>query len=104
MWGDTATRVLLAVLTQDRPTVRSVAAEVGRSVSKTHEELVKLRAAGLVKWDAGKTGTLRPIVAVVAGDLLYARGTAHRSGAGAALTRNPAPWSARSEIKEGQRA
>ena len=65
--GDTATRVLLAVLTQDHPTVRSVGEEVGlASPNSTHHHLLDLRDAGLVTWDEGKTGTLRPLVAIVA--------------------------------------
>lgn len=64
--GDTATRVLLAVLTQDRPTVRAVGRAIGLSPMATLHHLRKLRDAGLVDWDAGKTGTLRASVAIVA--------------------------------------
>ena len=62
MLGDTATRVLLAVLNQRRPTVRSVAMEAGRSVMGTHNALTQLRDEGLVTWDEGKQATLRPTV------------------------------------------
>lgn len=103
-YGDTTTRTLLAVLRQQRPTVRSVAFEVGRSVSHTHAALVELRGAGLVTWDRGRAATLRPLVGEVTTAERYNDSTAHASGTGAALTRNPAPWSARTSSKEGQRA
>lgn len=60
--GDTATRALLAVMTQQRPTVRSVAREVGKSTTATYQQLRKLRAAGLVEWHEGKQSTLRAVV------------------------------------------
>jgi predicted ArsR family transcriptional regulator len=57
--NDTATRVLLAVLTQRRPTVRSVAAAVGVNVSTAHKHLNRLWWLGLVEWEARRAGTLR---------------------------------------------
>ena len=63
--ADRGTRVLLAVVQQQRPTVRAVAAAVGLSVNTTHDHLVRLRRLGLVAWEDGKTGTLRPLVEVV---------------------------------------
>lgn len=100
-FGDTATRVLLSVATQPRPTVRSVADEVGTTVGNVHQHLSKLRAEGLVTWEDGQQGTLRlacgfvPVVARTPVRIAYDDSTAHASGTGAALTRNPAPWSAR---------
>ncbi len=78
-YGDTATRVLLAVLTQPRPTVRSVAAEVGRAVGHTHALLVELRDAGLVTWERGRRGTLRPACRVVAVERLTCENAPARS-------------------------
>jgi predicted transcriptional regulator len=52
-----------------RATFREVARTVGRSVSWTFGVLVLLRRLGLVTWEHGKTGTLRPAVRIVASDL-----------------------------------
>ena len=62
--GDSATRVLLAVLDESRPTCRSVGSRAGSSSSSSssstvHAHLVTLRRLGLVRWDTGKRGTLR---------------------------------------------
>jgi predicted transcriptional regulator len=62
---DAHTRTLLAVYTQTHPTVRSVAAEIDRSVTVTYRKLQRLRAEGLVAWEDGQAGTLRPLVAEV---------------------------------------
>lgn len=59
IFDDAHTRTLLAVLHQDHPTVRSVAAETGCSASCAHGRLRRLRLAGLVTWDRRKQGTLR---------------------------------------------
>lgn len=60
------TATLLAVLRcharDGRATVRSVAAERGRSVSSTHRQLERLRLEGLVDWQDGTAGTLHPVV------------------------------------------
>ena len=56
------TLVLLAVLSLDRSTVRSVALAAGRSVSVTWGHLHALRAKGLLAWEDGKQGTLRATV------------------------------------------
>lgn len=65
-FGDTRTRVLLAVIRQDRPSVRSVGDEVGlRSTTTVWRHLVRLREAGLVTWDGVGGGTLRPLVRTV---------------------------------------
>ena len=87
-FGDTPTRVLLAVVSQDRPTVRSVALQVGKCPSYTLSVLRSLRAAGLVQWDEDKQGTLRPMVAGVRTSVRY-NDPQHTSGAGAALTARP---------------
>ena len=60
------TEVFLAVASQHRPTVRSVAREVGASIGYVHQRLVVLRAEGLVAWDARKRGTLRSLYREVA--------------------------------------
>lgn len=65
-FGDTATRVLLAVLSQPRPTVPAVALAAGCSRGHAHALLVELRDAGLVTWERGRSGTLRPACRVVA--------------------------------------
>lgn len=41
------------------PTVREVAAMKGLSVTVTHGQLVRLRAAGMVFWEDGQPRTLR---------------------------------------------
>ena len=63
--GDTTVRVLLAVIAQPNPSVRSVARAVGRSTQRAHHHLTLLREEGLVDWEPGKTGTLRPLVRVI---------------------------------------
>jgi DNA-binding IclR family transcriptional regulator len=63
--GPSCTRVLLAVVILHRPTVRSVAAATGLSAARAHAQLVDLRRHGLVAWEDGKDGTLRPLVEVV---------------------------------------
>lgn len=62
MIGDTATRVLLAVVNQRRPTVPSLVDELHKSKSTIHFHLMNLRRLGLVTWEHGKAGTLRPKV------------------------------------------
>ncbi len=52
------TRVLLAVVTDHRPTVRRVAAATGISVGSTYERLRHLKTLGLVDWQPGRRGTL----------------------------------------------
>lgn len=59
-----STVIVLHVLA-GRATVRSCAAAAGLSVNATHKRLRRLRAAGLVRWDDGRDGTLRPGVFVV---------------------------------------
>lgn len=61
----TEAAVLFAVLHQDRPTVRSVAEAVGLSISHAHMRLCELRVKGLVTWEEGKAGTIRPNVGFV---------------------------------------
>lgn len=60
--GDSRTRVLLAVVNQWRPTVRSVAAETGLAYSSAYAQLRRLRADGLVDWKDNGQGTLRALV------------------------------------------
>lgn len=58
--GDSATRVLLAVLADEHPTIRRVCSAAGlRSTSTVLAHLRALRRAGLVSWANGKDGTLR---------------------------------------------
>lgn len=77
MIGNTATRVLLATVNQHRPTVRSVAAEVGCAISTAYVALRKLDARGLVVFERGKQGALRAAVRPVEHvcDLGYTEGT-----------------------------
>lgn len=65
MTGDSATRVLLAVVA-GLQTMGDIAAEVGISRSTAYEHLTALRADGLVAWEPGLAGTIRPCVEVVA--------------------------------------
>lgn len=58
--GDTATRIMLEVVVQPRPTVRSLGAAVGKSVNTVYFHLLALRSHGLVTWEWRKKGTLRP--------------------------------------------
>lgn len=64
------TRVLLAVLALQADglhlSVRSVAARAGLTVQPTHQQLQRLRDVGLVAWEPGRAGTLRPLVYVAA--------------------------------------
>jgi DNA-binding IclR family transcriptional regulator len=64
-----ATSTLLALLRlyerDGRATVRGVAAERGCALNSAHDQLVELRSLGLVTWEDGRAGTLRPLVAVV---------------------------------------
>lgn len=65
-WGNTTTRVLLGTISTPNPTVRSVGRAIGLSPMTTHHHLRKLRAMGLVTWEPGTTGTLRPTCRIVA--------------------------------------
>lgn len=61
------TRVFLALLAEweehGRVTVRSVAKRLGPAgVGSVHGHLSSLREAGLVAWEDGRGGTLRPLV------------------------------------------
>lgn len=64
--GNRATRVLLGLLLVDardgRATFRSVARASGVGVGEVFYDLVDLRALGLVAWEPGAQGTLRPLV------------------------------------------
>lgn len=64
--GTGRTRVLLSVVRLHRDygrvTVRAVAADVRCTVSVAHWHLDRLKAEGLVTWDEGTQGTLRPLV------------------------------------------
>jgi DNA-binding IclR family transcriptional regulator len=57
--------VLREVLIQERPTVPKIALALGWAKSDVHGHLVNLRDLGLVRWEDGKVGTLRPAVRVV---------------------------------------
>jgi DNA-binding IclR family transcriptional regulator len=63
--GDSATRVLLAVLC-GASTYEQLVKVTGKNRATIHEHLVRLRAEGLVDWDSGRWGTLHPAVSVVA--------------------------------------
>lgn len=64
-----ATSTLLALLRvyerDGRATVRSVADERGVALSSAYRLLDELRNEGLVTWEDGQAGTLRPLVSVV---------------------------------------
>ena len=64
MYGDKATRVLLAVV-EGAQSVREVAFATRLPVMTVHSVLVTLRFDGLVTWTAGKQRTLRAAVGVV---------------------------------------
>jgi DNA (cytosine-5)-methyltransferase 1 len=57
--------VFFTVLHQTRPTVRSLAAALGLSTSHVHQRLCELRVKGLVIWEEGRAGTIRPNVGLV---------------------------------------
>lgn len=63
----TASRVLAALIDiverDGRATVRSLAAEVDLQLNTVHSHLYSLKRAGLVHWEEGTAGTLRPLVA-----------------------------------------
>jgi SOS-response transcriptional repressor LexA len=64
--GNGATRVLLAVMADEHPTIRRVCAATGlASTSTVLAHLRALRRAGLVSWADGKDGTLRATCYVV---------------------------------------
>jgi predicted transcriptional regulator len=53
---------LIHVFERDgRVTVRTVAEAAERGVSATHKALERLRDAGLIDWEQGRSGTLRPV-------------------------------------------
>lgn len=60
-----ATRVLLATVILHRPTTTTVAEATGLSRARTYTLLTRLRDRGLVTWEPGTVGTLRPCVDVV---------------------------------------
>jgi SOS-response transcriptional repressor LexA len=63
-------RVLLAVATQDHPTVRSICQATGhKSTNTVHGHLKALRRAGFVDWEDHKNGTLRALYRPVDVDL-----------------------------------
>lgn len=68
--GAAATRVLLALIAvhqrDGRATVRAVARQAGLKTSTTHNQLGYLRRRGLVAWDDGANGSLRPLLTPVA--------------------------------------
>lgn len=63
---DTSTRVLMAIIGQSVPSIRSVAAEVGVSASTAHHHIERLQAEGLVTHTPGLHCSLRPTVTIVA--------------------------------------
>lgn len=68
--GSAGVRVLLGLLRVwargEALSVRAVAVEAGRCQSATYRQLVVLRELGLVAWEPGRRGTMRPTVGVVA--------------------------------------
>lgn len=60
------TRILLEIIRQPRPTVRSVAHGGARSTRTIQQHLEHLRRRGLVTWQPRQRGTLRPAVKPVA--------------------------------------
>ncbi len=62
--GNGATRVLLAVLAGDR-TVQALCRRLHISQEVAYRHMTTLRAMGLVTWETGRKGTLRPLVTVV---------------------------------------
>jgi DNA-binding IscR family transcriptional regulator len=65
-WSPAATNILLALyetyVDEGRCTVRAVARRAGRSTAATFDALKRLKRAGLVAFEAGSKGTLRPLV------------------------------------------
>lgn len=63
---DAETRTLLAVVRAHARAghvmIPDVIAATGMSRVWTHKNLDRLRAAGLIDWESGKTGTMRPRV------------------------------------------
>lgn len=70
--GDTACRVLAAVLTLHARNgvvgILDVAEVVGRRKSATWRALGQLKAAGLIDWEPHKKATLRPTCTVISQD------------------------------------
>jgi len=60
--GPTRAGVLMAVLHQDRPTIPSIALEVGVSTSTVNFHVQLLKRLGIVAAEPGTRGTLRPLV------------------------------------------
>ena len=63
--GHAATTVFLSVMAGYRSNVRDVSRSSNRAVSTTYVHLCNLRNAGLVTWEDGRQGTLRPLVRAV---------------------------------------
>lgn len=59
--GNARTRVLLHVVSNPRPSVRSCAEAVGLTVGGAAHHLRVLRDYGLVEWEDGKQFTLRAV-------------------------------------------
>jgi hypothetical protein len=60
--GTAGTLVMREVLLQSRPTIPSIGLALGRTKSSVHNSLFRLRQLGLVSWEDGRQGTLRPLV------------------------------------------
>lgn len=65
MIGYSATRVLLAVIESPNPLYADLMTRTGLSRATVAGHLRRLRRAGLVAWENGHQGTLRPLVAPV---------------------------------------
>lgn len=59
--GPGATRVLLAIIGEEWPTVSTLVESTGFSRGGVHYHLKVLREAGLVDWVVGRRGTLRAL-------------------------------------------
>jgi predicted ArsR family transcriptional regulator len=64
--ADRDARVLLTICTSSVPTTREIGQRVGLSPMSVYDSLRRLRARGLVAWEAGQSGTIRASVAIVA--------------------------------------
>lgn len=59
--GPARTRVLLAVLADQWPTVDSCMRRTGLSRNTVYYHMVALRKDGLIDWDSGRRGTMRAL-------------------------------------------
>lgn len=73
--------LVLARHAEGRPvTLRWLAREVGQALNNVKGHLVRLRRAGLVTWDEGYGGTLRPTCRVLTAEQLLGPSPAGETG------------------------